>query len=354
MNPGGAQLHLALKAKDQLQNRLGGVLTSDDYWQMDASLRWLGFFAGVDTKHVRTLTPDAARIKPAGAPILAYEHAFLDWLFAMKESKDQGGISSRCREAEGAMTRMACHQVQGFGLAAVARHLLGAGSVQDLENRWRPLVASLLVLIAPHLELQDGLAVDLGSLEVRRFENGQAIRRQCSPALARFLALIEQGRPLSAAVAMKAAFGIGKFTEIRHAQKLGKLLVAVNKWCRPWLEIRRQGDTLFVTGEPSRLRIVGRHAHGESLAIAGGPAAILGDSLQRSARAVEPSDVVTAATEWIGRKDLQRLLGISAATTVRRIRIWQQDKLIEKIGEGRATRYRMTENLKRACLQPDA
>ncbi len=333
-------LNRILQTKDILFKRAIGVLTRDDFLKLENALRWLALFAGVDSASISLITHSLQFTSQREVPLLDYESLLLDWLFARRDGdlKTADHIAKR-------LERHCLAENKDFSLNTLVKSLLE--SLENAPSPWDNLYPALREVVTPQGGVKSGISIDVMSGQVKCFKDNILTHDVRSPAMAQLLSFATRIATVPAAEVMHRVFGIPRFDVAQHEQKLGKLLVQVNKLAKPWLRFSRRSALIYIDGDRSKAQMASTTPHTECWGLQGDGAGsllrtslTLGTSPAKKAKATE--DHKTRGDGLMTRQDIQELLNCSKSAATERIHEWVEAGQIARIGEGKASRYKPT------------
>ena len=337
--PHAHDLNRILQTKDVLFKRAVGILTRDDFLKLENALRWLAFFAGVDSASISSITHKLQFTSQREVPLLDYESLLLDWLFARRDD-DLRTMDQIGRKLE----HHSLVENKDFSLTTLVKSLIE--SIENSPPPWDNLYPALREMFTPQTATKDGISIDVMSGQVKCFKNNILTHDVRSLAIAQLLSFATRIATVPAAEVMHRVFGIPRFDVAQHEQKLGKLLVQVNKISKPWLRFSRRSALIYIDGDRSKARMASTTPHSECWGLQeDGAGALLRTSAALGVSSAEKvkiaKDNQVGSDALMTRQDIQEMLNCSKSAATERIHEWIEAGQIARLGEGKASRYKL-------------
>lgn len=331
-------LEKTLRVARDLVANIEGTLTPEDAMLLENSLRWIGLFLAVDDRHVQALTGGVSRGNARISPLFEYEALFLDYLYARRDGDNSAAAAKFSR-----LVQHRGHLVSGFMPPLLAEAL--ETSAAPVPDRFKQLVDSLDSLA--HAPVPNrGISVHLPSsrVEVAREDRTDSV---ISQSLCNLMVAFRKKRSVHVTELIFGCFGLTRYDAAVHDPRLAKLMTKANRWLAPYVRVRRKDTLVHAEVESGSVTWHGAGEH--SLQLLASPEAYAW--LSEGGKRVPAPERARRATpappsDWISRQGIEELLGCSRTSAIRRLRHWLAAKKIQKVGVGRASRYRLSPELR--------
>jgi hypothetical protein len=352
--PTAAGLSKLAQLRATLPLRGNALMTSDDHLMIENALRWLALFSGTPLSRVAgTLENTRHPTGPVALP-LSLEKLTLDWLFARRDGNE-------------AMAADALVMLREHPLFGESRLMFGpltrvlTGGKETMPDLWKTFAEHVndLTQREPR-SFADGLVVDHLNREVRVLQSASVRESLRSAGACRVLRLLAPTGSAEAADVLWACFGLKSYDPVVHAPKLGNLCARLNRTLAPHFSLQRRDGRIYATLRPTATFTRGGNLITTVMLDSPSFDSFFADTQEVSDLDVEdalvadessPQAPASAMGEWVCRKEIEQVLSVSRASAVRQINAWIAAKLIERRGEGKASRYRMMPALRNQLLR---
>ncbi len=339
------------------------------YQLLENGTRWLALLARLPAETTDSLFGRASFALGEATPFLRFERDFQGALFALRSRQN----SIVCDTLSALILTGSQESSHYFLLAGLARELLDPLEWNRTEKEGLPKgliekrFSSLRTLFSEwnvdsEKIFEEGLVIDKGRQRVHLL--GRSIQREIeSTVLSQLLAFACLNPDTTRAEVLSFVFGISEYDEVYHSPKISNLLSKANRVLGefghfksnresvifeikvPWKVL---GSTVYdVQIEPYKKRLLrwsmDSRDYGETQGF-GRP----------KTRFQAKSSHWDRLSGWFERNDLEKALGVSKATAVRKIAEWKTQKSLEQKRRGKSVSYKLSssklESLKKEAI----
>lgn len=144
-------------------------------------------------------------------------------------------------------------------------------------------------------------------------------------------------------------FGISRFDSVTHATKIFNLISRMKTVFSPFLSFQTKNQKVYVKGDLSLVRFENISSKDSSLFSRTPWREIVYSRMQSPTSAKTPQalplDLAKSPDPLLSRGQLEKLCGRSRASTGRMLQSWEKKGWVTKVGNARATRYRISDFL---------
>jgi hypothetical protein len=326
---------LTILSKTRLMEKLDRI-TREDAALLENALMWLALFDVQPSDRIEEIERRLPKSGHKGFELLELERQALHVLHAARAG--QTPLADDFRK------RIASHPLWDhprIGFKAIV-HAAAASPASTISARLAPLFgrASASVDAALTIDLPRGLLI------------ASRGKKTVSHAMARALFAITHEQAPSFERLAECAFGIRRYDSAIHANKISNLLSRARRQLPKRAAIQTQDGRVVASGDWTGVAFVGVDSSEINLSHFKDWVAVFGSaegSLKNHVVA-RNNDAIDPLADEVSRAELEQLIDRPRSTTNRLISSWIKQGHLDKIGQGRSTRYRLSSEFRKLIV----
>jgi hypothetical protein len=317
LNPNESAVPQLFHLSHLVQTNSSRVSGATDALLIKNALGWLAVLRGIPMRDIEaSLEQLQLPVTSKTNPQLQQENEFLLWL-------------------DGAAT-VPKHHIDGSDIEAKLLNIFKFASNDKRQQLCKNVVVELQKMIqAPGNE--HTILVDARMNQIFKRQGSVWVAMGLGEAHVRLFVLFESRPAVAAGEVMRFVFGVTQYEAVDHDPRLLRFLHGTNKALQEsGINFSKKGELIHLDWNKDvqwMLRGHGRHA------------LLLGRHFQELIAQVETKQKsldlknTVKIGQLLSRKDIQDILGVSKATSVRQIEEWVQSGAVKLIGKGPSTKY---------------